>query len=89
MTVDTVWNTLESVSCGWWSRPAAENARGYAIGTDSMVIVISDKTTAGVRSMVSLVLPRCKVIRIEAPIEVSMFCPGPVSNTGPFLCGHA
>lgn len=44
-----------------------ETPRGYAIGTDSMVIVINDKTTAGARSMVNVVLPSCKVIRIKSP----------------------
>ena len=84
-----MWNTLKAFPAAGGQDQPLKTPRGYAIGiADSMVIVMSDKATAGVRSMVNFVLPSCKVICIEAPIEVSMFCPGPVLYTGPFLCGQ-
>jgi hypothetical protein len=93
LTVDTVWNTLEGVCSDWWLDRSLKTPGGYAIGTDSMVIVMSDKATAGVRSMVSFVLPSCKVMLIKPPFEVSLFyCSArnePVFHSGSFLFGQS
>jgi len=88
LTVDTAWHTLEAFPAAGGLDPPMKTLEGYAIGPDNTLIVISDKVTAGVRSMVSFVLPNCKVMLIKPPVEVSMLCPGPVCRPALFFWGH-
>lgn len=75
LTVDTVWHTLEAFPVAGRLDLPLKTLGGYAIGTDNTLIVISDKVTAGVRSMVSFVLPNCKVMLIKPPFETLMWYP--------------